>query len=161
VAVFAKSPACAEPIPQHPVIENFQPGRIALPDFLAGSPADAEPARAISQIIAADLKRSGVVVPIDHAMFIEKIVNIDASPQFADWRAIKAEELVTGRVTSQADARIKVEFRLWDVFRGAQLAGQQYLSTPDDLRRMAHMISDVIYERLTGRKGNFGSGAPP
>jgi TolB protein len=102
-----------------------------------------------------------VVVPIDHAMFIEKIVNIDASPQFADWRAIKAEELVTGRVTSQADARIKVEFRLWDVFRGAQLAGQQYLSTPDDLRRMAHMISDVIYERLTGRKGNFGSGAPP
>ena len=75
VAVFAKAPACAEPILQHPVIESFQPGRIALPDFRAGSPADAEPARAISQIITTDLKRSGVFAPIDQATFIEKFRN--------------------------------------------------------------------------------------
>jgi TolB protein len=160
LATFAEAPARAYFL-QHPVLEIFQPGPIALPDFLAGSPADAEPARAISQIIATDLKRSGVVVPIDQATFIEKIVNIDVLPQFADWRAIKAEELVTGRVTSQPDARIKVEFRLWDVFGGVQLGGMQYLSTPDDFRRIAHMISDAIYERLTGKTGNFGSSTSP
>jgi TolB protein len=89
VATFMKVPACAEPVLQHPVLEIFQPGWIAVPDFLASGPADADSARAISEIIATDLKRSGVVEPLDPAVFIGKIVNIDASPQFSDWRAIK------------------------------------------------------------------------
>ena len=136
---------------------NVQPMPIALPDFLAGSPSDGESARGISQIITANLKRSGLFAPIDQAAFIEKITNTDVQPRYPDWRAINAQALVTGRVTRQADGRLKAEFRLWDVFGAAQLAGQQYFSIPDNFRRIAHIISDQIYERLTGEKGYFDS----
>jgi TolB protein len=136
---------------------NVQPMPIALPDFLAGSPPDGESARGISQIITANLKRSGLFAPIDQAAFIERITNTDVQPRYADWQAINAQALVTGRVTRQPDGRIKVEFRLWDVFGGTQLAGQQYFSTPDNFRRIAHIISDQVYERLTGEKGYFDS----
>ena len=136
---------------------NIQPVPIALPDFLAGSPADGEAARGITQIITGNLKRSGLFAPIDRAAFIEKITNTDVAPRFPDWRAINAQALVTGRITRQADGRLKAEFRLWDVLGGAQLNGQQYFTTPDNFRRIAHIISDSIYERLTGEKGYFDS----
>src|SRR6266567_2495637 len=110
---------------------NVQPVPIALPDFLGGSPADSELARSISQVITADLRRSGLFAPIDPAAYIEKIVNADAVPRFADWKVINAQALVTGRLTRQTDGRLKSEFRLWDIF------------------------SDAIYERLTGEKGYF------
>jgi TolB protein len=134
---------------------NVQPLPIALPDFIAGSPADIEQARAITQIITGDLKRSGLFAPIDPSAFIEKISTIDAVPRFPDWRAINAQGLVTGRITRQGDGRLKAEFRLWDVVGGAQLTGQQYFTSPDNFRRIAHIIADAIYERLTGEKGYF------
>jgi len=134
---------------------NVEPLPIALPDFLGGTPADTEVARNITQIIAADLKRSGLFAPIDPAAYIEKIVNGDAVPRFQDWRVINAQALVTGRITRQPDGRLKAEFRLWDVFAGQQLIGQQYAATPDIWRRIAHMIADSVYERLTGEKGYF------
>src|SRR5438270_10184170 len=134
---------------------NVQPLPIAIPDFLGGSPADGELARNISQVITADLRRSGLFAPIEPAAFIEKIANADAVPRFADWRVINAQALVTGRLTRQADGRLKSEFRLWDVFAGQQLIGQQYFSTTDKSRRIAHIIADAVYERLTGEKGYF------
>jgi TolB protein len=136
---------------------NVQPVPIAVTDFLAGSPGDAETARGVSQIISGNLRRSGLFAPIDPAAFLEKITNTDVAPRFADWRAINAQALVTGRVTRQPDGRLKAEFRLWDVLGGGQQAGQQYFTTPDNYRRIAHIISDAIYERLTGEKGYFDS----
>jgi TolB protein len=90
----------------------------------SGSPADAEAARGISQIITGNLKRSGLFAPIDHAAFIEKISNTDVA-RFPDWRAINAQALVTGRIARQSDGRLKAEYRLWDVLGAAQLNGQQ------------------------------------
>ncbi len=136
---------------------NFQPMPIAIPDFLGGTPNDNEVAVGVSQIISANLKRSGLFAPIDPAAFFEKIASVDSVPRFPDWRTINAQALATGRVTRQADGRLKAEFRLWDVLAGQQLAGQQYFTTPDNWRRIAHIISDAIYERLTGEKGYFDS----
>ncbi|HEX2653994.1 MAG TPA: Tol-Pal system protein TolB, partial [Xanthobacteraceae bacterium] len=134
---------------------EFQPAPIALPDFIGGTPPDGELARGITQVITANLKRSGLFNPIDQQAYIEKITNVDVAPRWPDWRAISAQALVTGRLTRQGDGRLKAEFRLWDVATGQQLIGQQYFSTPDNWRRIAHIISDAVYERLTGEKGYF------
>ena len=134
---------------------NIQPFPIAIPDFVAGSANEADTPQNISGIVTSNLKRSGLFAPVDPAAFIEKVINFDNNPRFADWRAIRADGLVTGRVTRQQDGRLKVDFRLWDTTNGTQLHGQQYVTTPDNWRRIAHIISDAIYERLTGEKGYF------
>ncbi len=60
---------------------------------------------------------------------------------------------MTGSVAKQADGRVRAEFRLWDVFASEQMLGQQFYTTPDNWRRLAHIIADAVYERLNGRKG--------
>jgi len=136
---------------------NFQPLPIAIPNFFGGADSDNDTAVGVTQIITANLKGSGLFLPIDPAAFLEKLAGVDNVPNFPDWRTINAQALVTGRVTRQSDGRLKAEFRLWDVLAGQQLAGQQYFTTPDNWRRIAHIISDAIYERLTGEKGYFDS----
>jgi TolB protein len=135
---------------------NVQPIPIALPDFIGAAPADAEIAREITQVIAADLRRCGLFAPIDPAAYIQKIANFDAVPRFEDWRVINAQALVTGRIKREG-GRLFADFRLWDVFAGQQLTGQQYNTTAENVRRVAHIISDAVYERLTGEKGYFDS----
>ena len=134
---------------------NFQPLPIAIPNFIAGSPAENDTALGVTQIISGNLQRSGLFAPINPSAFIETISSVDAVPRFPDWRTINAQALVTGRISRQSDGRLSAEFRLWDVLAGQQLAGQQYSTTPDNWRRIAHIISDAIYERLTGDKGYF------
>ncbi|MFI0842575.1 Tol-Pal system beta propeller repeat protein TolB [Mesorhizobium sp. IMUNJ 23232] len=149
-AVAALAPARAEVVidVNKGVVE---PLPIAITDFLSGDGTGSE----ISQIVAADLQRSGLFAPIDKGAFIEKISNPDAAPRFEDWKVINAQALVTGRVSEEADGRLKAEFRLWDTFAGQQLIGEQFFSSKANMRRVAHIIADAIYERLTGEKGYF------
>src|SRR3954447_24875045 len=136
---------------------EFTPLPIAIPNFVAGTPADNEVGVGVSQVITNNLKRSGLFAPIDQAAFIERVSNIDTAPQFQSWKSINAQPLVTGRMPRQGDGRLKAEFRLWDVNTGQQLTGQQYFTSPEYWRRIAHIISDQVYERLTGEKGYFDS----
>ncbi len=130
---------------------NVEPLPVAVTDFLSSDGLGAE----ITSIISADLKRSGLFAPIEKGAFIEKISNPDAAPRFEDWRVINAQALVTGRVTQEADGRLRAEFRLWDTFAGEQLVGEQFFANKANSRRVAHIIADSIYERLTGEKGYF------
>ncbi len=134
---------------------NVAPLPIAIPNFIGGSEGDAQLAADISGVVAADLKRSGLFQPLDPASFIEKITRADQVPRFQDWTVINAQALVTGGVTRQPDGRLKAEFRLWDIYAGQQMAGQQFFTSPDNWRRVAHIIADAIYERLTGDTGYF------
>ena len=144
-------------LPAHALVEidvnkgNIEPLPIAITDFLASDQIGAE----ITSIIAADLQRSGLFAPIDKGAFIEKISNPDAAPRFEDWKVINAQALVTGRVTQESDGRLRAEFRLWDTFAGQQLIGEQFFANKANTRRVAHIIADAIYERLTGEKGYF------
>jgi TolB protein len=135
---------------------NVQPIPIALPDFAGLGVSDPGIGRALTQVVTGNLQRSGLFAPIEQASYLEKISNIDNVPRFPDWRQINAQALVTGRMT-QTEGRLRVEFRLWDVFAGQQLHGQSFSTTPDNWRRIAHIISDAIYEKLTGEKGYFDS----
>ncbi len=134
---------------------NVQPMPIAIPDFAAPATGDTVAGQNIAKVIRADLDRSGLFRTLDPKSFIEKISNINAAPQFGSWRAINAQALVAGQVQSQPDGRLRVDFRLWDVYGESQMVGQQYFTTPDNWRRIAHIISDAIYERITGEKGYF------
>ncbi|WP_083206149.1 Tol-Pal system beta propeller repeat protein TolB [Stappia indica] len=133
---------------------NIEPLPIALPAF-SGAGGEAQLASEITDVIKADLARSGLFRPLDPASFIETGVNVNTPPEFGSWRPIGAQALVVGAIERQSDGRIRAEFRLWDVFAGQQMLGQQFYTTADNWRRMAHIIADAIYERLTGEKGYF------
>jgi len=129
----------------------FDPIPIAVTDFLS----DTMIGNQISEVIAADLERSGLFNPIDQNAFLQNITNPDTPPRFDDWRQIGATGLVTGRVMTESDGRLRVEFRLWDVATGRQLEGRQFYATPDSWRRISHIIADAVYQRMTGEKGYF------
>jgi TolB protein len=128
---------------------DIQPLPVAVPAF-GGGQVGAD----IASVIAANLQRSGLFRPLDPASFVERDLNAAIQPRFAAWKQINAQALVNGQVTVQ-DGRLVVDFRLWDVFAEQQLLGLQFTSTPENWRRVAHKISDQIYERLTGEKGYF------
>jgi len=134
---------------------NAQPLPIAIPDFLPGGGGDPQAGANIAGVVRADLERSGLFRPLDQKGFAEHITDINKVPTFASWRSITAQGLVTGQVTQQPDGRLRVDFRLWDVFGESQMLGLQFFSTPENWRRIAHMVSDAIYERVTGEKGYF------
>ena len=152
-ALFASSPARA-------VVElNITQGTIqalpiAIADFAGDGSVEPQTASEISDVVANDLRASGLFIPIDQAAFIEKGVGPDSVPRFDDWRVVNAQALVVGRIGS-SDGKLKAEFRLWDVFAGKQLAGEQFFARPKDARRIGHIIADAIYERITGEKGYF------
>ena len=133
---------------------TIQPLPIAIPDFAGDGSVDPQMAREISSVVANDLRLSGLFIPIDPMAFIEKDVGTDRVPRFDDWRVVNAQALVVGKIGS-ADGKLRAEFRLWDVFAGKQLAGEQFFARPKDARRIGHIIADAIYERITGEKGYF------
>ncbi len=129
---------------------NIQPMPIAITDF-DGVGQGVE----ISKVVEADLQRSGLFSPLDRNTFLQKNLSSSTVPSFPNWTVINAQALVTGTVSQEADGRLKAEFRLWDVYAGKQMTGQQFFTSPQNWRRVAHIISDAIYERLTGEKGYF------
>ncbi len=137
---------------ERPVIDitraRTDPLPIAIPDFAGAQPWGAQ----IAQVITANLARSGLFRPIDRRAFLQDTP--DGTPRFAEWRVIGAQALVTGRVDQQGE-RLRVEFRLWDVLPGTQIQGTAYTTQMANWRRIAHICSDAIYERLLGEKGYF------
>ncbi len=77
--------------------------------------------------------------------------NIDA------WKTVNAQFVLTGRVARAADGRLTAQFRLWDTASGEQVAGQQYTTDAANSRRVAHLIADAVFSRVTGEKGFFDS----
>jgi TolB protein len=150
-------------LPAHAQLEiditkgNLDPVQIAIPDFLAATQTERDLGAEIAGVIRADLERSGLFKSLDPASFLETQTNIDYKPTFADWRVIKSDALVSGRIKTESASRILVEFRLWDVFAGQQLKGVRFATTPENWRRTAHKASDAIYEALTGESGYFDS----
>lgn len=127
-----------------------KPLPVAIPAFSGGG-RGAE----ISQVIAANLERSGLFQPLNVSNVADKLTDANVQPRFPDWQATGAQALINGQVTVGADRVLRVDFRLWDVFSQQQLLGLQFTSTEENWRRVAHKISDAVYERLTGEKGYF------
>ncbi len=135
---------------------SVKPMPVALPTFSAqGGATDA--AVRVSDIISADLERSGLFAPIDKAAFIQQFASISDPARFGDWRTINAQILVQGEAASQPDGQVKFSYRLFDVGAGTQMDAGSYTATPALLRQIAHKIADSIYTKVTSEKGYFDS----
>jgi TolB protein len=110
----------------------------------------------IAAIISADLNRSGRIETLPDRDLIAHPVE-GAQVQFKNWRMVNVDDLVIGKVTGNADGTFTVQFELYDVIRGKQLDGSSFPTSREDLRRVAHHISDLIYEKLTGEQGAFNT----
>jgi TolB protein len=110
----------------------------------------------VADIIAADLARSGRFAPLPRAQMPAE-PHSGKEINFAAWRAAGVEHMVVGRVQSRQGAELVVEFQLFDVVRGVQLTGYAIPTSTTRTRRVAHQISDIVYEKLTGQRGAFNT----
>ena len=108
----------------------------------------------ISKIIEKNFKSTGLFNPLKKDAFVQKPDIAHLKPRFEDWRLIKAQALVTGKLLIKNE-KLKVEFRLWDLTAAQEMTALAFTTTPSNWRRVAHIISDKIYERLTGEEGYF------
>lgn len=108
----------------------------------------------LGAIVAADLRRSGRFAPLPEADLIAR-PHLGDEVRFEDWRVLGVADLVIGQIEQTAPDQYRVQFQLFDVFRGRQLAGYSIPARGAELRRVAHRISDLIYETLTGEAGAF------
>ena len=108
----------------------------------------------ISKIVENNLKQSGLFNPLNKDAFLQKPDIAHLKPRFEDWALIKAQALITGKVT-YADEKLRVEFRLWDVLAAKEIMALAFTTVPSNWRRVGHIITDKVYERLTGEKGYF------
>ncbi len=115
-----------------------------------------QPPQNVARIIADDLRRSGRFAPVPEENLVARPVEA-AQIRFRDWRTLGVENLVIGRVETVGAGRFRIQFQLFDVFRGRQLAGFSVPTTARRMRYDAHRISDIIYEKLTGQRGAFAT----
>ena len=134
---------------------HSDPMPIAIPTFLASSDVAKPVAENITKVVSADLERSGLFSVMNPDSFVQKFTSVNEMPKFNDWQVISAAALVQGAVEEQAGDKLKVSFRLWDVFASMQMEGKVMTTKADNWRRIAHIIADAIYKRITGEAGYF------
>jgi TolB protein len=123
--------------------------------FTPGQAASGQPAPGLAQIAGDDLKRSGQFNLIDVAGTQAPADLAQVNP--GAWRGKGAEAVVAGQVTALPGGRFEVKFRLLDAIKQTQLAGYSYTISAAQWRTTAHQIADIVYEKLTGAPGAFGS----
>ena len=140
--------------------------RVAVPEFNANLPEARQAADQIAAIIRNDLRSTGLFDLVDPAAYVENDLTIQLQPSFRAWRTIGTEALTIGEVVLLPNGKLQIGFRLWDVGTEEQryfpdqagrltLKGRQYEVTPDNIRRLAHLLADDIYTSLTGDAGYF------
>ncbi|WP_135081957.1 Tol-Pal system beta propeller repeat protein TolB [Terasakiella sp. SH-1] len=134
---------------------RVEPMPLAVVEFTGDNLEAAQIGSQIAKVIQADLERSGLFRPIDPKAFIQKELSMSTLPRFGDWRILNAQALVQGHAVPQADGQLAIQFRLWDVFAEQQMVGLAYNTVADNWRRVAHIIADTIYQRITGESGYF------
>jgi TolB protein len=158
-STLAAPPAQAQDAPAAAIIDvtrgHMNPYPIAAPDFVDAAGQPSVIGGQIAQVVRDNLTRSGLFRVIDQGAHLERITDINTQPRFGDWATVQAQGLLVGSVTELPDGRVRIAFRLWDVTGQVEMETKQYGTTPENWRRVAHRISDAVYERLTGEGGYF------
>ncbi|MBE6455133.1 MAG: Tol-Pal system protein TolB [Alphaproteobacteria bacterium] len=131
-----------------------EPLPFAMQDLISDDWATSDLGKEITAVVVADLERSGLFRYISPDAYIQKFTNTNTRPNFADWQAIQAQALIYGTIKEQG-TKLNVSFRIWDVFAQTQMEAKSFTAPAESWRKVAHMIADYIYERMTGEKGYF------
>ena len=135
----------------------IEPLPFAVPTFVAENGGAGEMANAITRVVSEDLVGTGLFREIAESAHIGRVTSFSSPVQYADWKAINAQALITGAVAVDGN-RVTVKFRLYDVFSGAEMGdGLQFSGTTAGWRRMAHKVADAVYSRITGEGPYFDS----
>ena len=135
---------------------NTEPIPVALVKFSSKSGDELKVSNDINKVISNNLQRSGLFKILPESVFLKKFLDFDEKPSFPDWKITTAQGLFHGRLSVSRD-KLNIEFRLWDVFSEKQMVAQQLSTELANWRRIAHVISDIIYKRITGESGYFDS----
>ena len=133
---------------------SIKPTPIAITNFFSNNTNVERVGKNISKLISDNLERSGLFIPLDQKAFIQTNKSLSQQPRFEDWKIIKAQHLVAGKI-SVKNGKITVEFRLYDVFQQKQLVARKYETNEKNWRRVAHIISDSVFKKITGEGGYF------
>ena len=128
---------------------------IAVVPFAWQGPG-AGPSQDLAEIIRSDLARSGLFKPMPVSDMLARPKD-GKEVSFKDWQVLRMENLVVGQVQPSGAGNYLVRFQLFDVFKHEQLAGYNVPTRERDLRATAHHIADIIYEKITGRRGAFAT----
>ena len=131
-----------------------QPISIAVQKFEVGDGVRSKDAAMMREVVEADLKRTGLFHIVNHDAFPE-YVKMHGMPNFKSWAAIKAQVLVQAKVVQLDGGQYQLDFFVWDVDGREQIEAQSLVATKKSARRLAHIMADAIYERLTGEIGYF------
>jgi len=130
---------------------GFQPINVAVTSFVGD-----DAARTVTSVVNNNFKRSVFLKPVDGSSVAGgEVANPDQTPNLDAFRAINAQFVLTGRSQRGGDGRLKTDFRLFDVTTGEQAAGSQFVTDTANARRVAHLVSDAVFTRITGEKGFF------
>lgn len=135
-------------------IEIIGAGEHQIPVAIVPFGGDTKLAQTINAVVVGDLQRSGLFRLIDPA---GKLPHELADVSYPDWQVRGADALAIGNVSAQDNGRVDARFRLLDVVKKVELAGQSVSANGDEIRAVGHRISDMIYEKLTGDKGVFST----
>ena len=130
------------------------PISIAVQKFEVSGDVRSKDATMIREVVESDLKRTGLFRIVNHDAFPE-YVKMHEMPNFKSWDAIKTQVLVQTKLSAESDNRYKLEFFVWDVDGREQIEAQSLVASRQSARRLAHIMADAIYERLTGEVGYF------
>ena len=158
LAVFMGGAAGAQPLRIEITDGVIEPMPFAAPRFIAQDSGAMELSGDIVSVLSMDLMRTGLFRALDERAHIGKISSLNAPVEYADWKAINAQVLVTGAVATGAGGELTVSFRIHDVFAGQEYGkGLKFKGKTSDWRRMAHKVADEVYSRITGESGYFDS----
>jgi len=110
----------------------------------------------VAEVVAADLQRSGRFAPLDRKDMIDRPTAGDQI-RFQDWRYLKSDFIVVGKLTPNGADRYTAQFELFNVLNGQRLTGQTVSATASSMRAMSHRVADIIFEQLTGIRGAFST----
>ena len=110
----------------------------------------------VDGIIRNGLERSGHFKPISPDDMLSHPSTVD-DIYFRDWRLLKQDYVLIGQVEARINDVFQIRYQLFDVFNEKELLSQTLRGTKQQLRDIAHKVSDSVYEQLTGIRGAFST----